>query len=83
MNCKGLKRLQAQFMQSYYLYNFKNYFKHGRNDDYQNPELNIDDKLKQIRQQGQSVPTHHMIETYTSQGMSRTDAITYIEFLKT
>ena len=41
MNCKGLKRLQAQFMQSYYLYNFKKNFKHGRNDGYQNPELNI------------------------------------------
>ena len=43
----------------------------------------ISEQLKQIRGNCETIPIEYVTETYTSQGMSKSDAITYIECLKT
>ena len=46
-------------------------------------EENITEMLHQIRGQGDSLPVEFRLETYTSQGMSKEDAATYIKCLRT
>jgi hypothetical protein len=44
---------------------------------------NITEMLHQIRGQEDSLPVEFMLDTYTSKGMSKEDAETYIKCLRT
>ena len=43
----------------------------------------IEDQLRQLRKDTSTAPIEFRVETYVSQGMSESDAIIYIDCLKT
>ena len=64
----------------------RNRSENGRNETTRKQDQydkQVEDKLKLIREQTNSEPLQYRIETYTSQGMGKADAQTYIECLKT